>query len=272
MIKIFVLASGRSGTKYLTGIFKNNVKNCVSKHEAYPDMFGKPIYWHQEGKIEEIRKVFLEKKKNISHYNVDVYIETNHAFLKSFYDLAMEFFPDMKSIHLIRNPLKVARSELNRHITLDKIHFPFRYYKGDDGERYFRWALTGRENIFQAVNINTLTPYQKYVLQWIELENRAMKFLEGHKKHNDCYTLSVPKDLNDYHVLEDMFNFLGVGLKNERILMSGRRNKNLIPTIVTDEDRKQFQLVIDSLPDSYLRIFQKEPYTRFEWAKLLLKE
>lgn len=275
MIKIFVLASGRSGTKYLSGLFKHNIKNCVSKHEPQPDMFGKPILWYQQGKIEKIRRSFIRKKKRIDGYTKDVYIETNHAFLKSSSDVAMEFFSDMKLIHLIRNPLKVARSELNRHIWIDQIHmkllYPFSYYKDDNGKKYFRWALTGKENIFQTVDINTLTSYQKYVVQWIEIENRAMKFLETYKKHNDYYTLSVPKDLNDYPVLNDLFNFFQLKQKEKNIIMRGKRNKNKIPTIVSDEDKKQFHEVVNNLPDKYLRIFQKKPYTRFEWVNLLTK-
>ena len=269
MIKIFVLASGRSGTKYLSELFKNNTKNCVSRHEPFPDMFGKPIYWYQQGNIEEIRRQFIRKKKKIDSYNADVYIETNHAFLKSFSDVAMEFFPDMKLIHLIRNPLKVARSELNRHLFLDKIHIPFRYYTGEDGERYFRWSLTGKEDIFQVVGINSLTLYQKYVLSWIEIENRAIRFLEKYKKYDDCYVLSTPKDLNDYRVLEDLFSFFNLKIKKRGIRMHGIRNRNPVSTVVSEEDEKQFREVVNNLPSEYLKIFRKIPYTKFEWVKIL---
>lgn len=272
MIKIFVLASGRSGTKFLSDIFRYNIKNCISKHEPLPDMFGKPIYWYFQGRTEDIRRLFLIKKKRINRYKKNIYLETNHAFLKSFCDVAMEFFPDMKLIHLIRNPLKVAKSETNKHILHEKTHFPLQYYVGDDKEKHFRWALTGLEDIFKAVNINKFTLYQKYVLQWIEIENRAMRFLEKYKKHKDCYTLILPKDLNDHHVLMDLFRFFKLELKRNMIIIRGRRNYNLIPTIVIDEDKRQFREIVSSLPKSYLEIFQKEPYNRVEWIKLLMKE
>ncbi|MEW5804814.1 MAG: hypothetical protein AB1847_22225 [bacterium] len=270
MIKIFVLASGRSGTKYLSSIFKNNVKNCISKHEPYPTMFGIPIYWYQAKKIEEIKKLFIKKKKRITRCKADVYIETNNAFLKSFSDVAVEFFPDLKLIHIIRNPLTVARSQLNRHIRLNKMHFPLRrFYLGDDGRKYFKWTLTGKEDIFRAVTVDSLTPYQYLVLQWIEIENRAMRFLDTYQKHDECYTLFAPEDLNNGMILEDMFRFFGLERKGRSINFGGAKNKNRIPTIVREEDQMQFEEVIGGLPESYLKIFRKEPYTRCTWSKLL---
>jgi len=183
----------------------------------------------------------------------------------------MEFFPEMKLIHLIRNPLEVARSELNRHQWLDNIHFPFRYYTAENGEKYFRWALTGMEDIFQDVKIDSLTPFQQYVVQWIEIENRAMNFLDKYNKHDCCYTLSVDKDLNNPGVLAQLFHFFGLERKTSQIIMRGRRNRNIIPAHVTNEDKRQFREVINHLPSSYLEIFQKKPYTNFEWVKYLTK-
>jgi hypothetical protein len=278
MIKIFVLASGRSGTKFLSGLFKYNVKNCVSKHEpVIPDMFGKPTYWYQRGETDKIRDLFLVKRDRINRYKTDVYIETNHAFLKSFSDVAMEFFPDMKLIHLVRNPFKVARSELNRESWINdgpvKAIFPtYRYYRASDGKKYFRWALTGNEEIFKEVKLKQLTPYQKYVVQWVEIENRAISFLDIYNKNDDCFTLSVPKELNDPKVLKKMFDFFDLELKGEDIVIKGDENKIKIATVVSNKDEEEFKQVINALPDKYLKIFRKEPYTRFEWADLLKKK
>lgn len=272
MIKIFVLASGRSGTQYLSSLFQDNVKNCVSRHEPYPSMFGKPIYWYQEKKFDDIRRLFAIKQRRISRCRADVYLETNNAFLKSFSDIAMEFFPDLKLIHIIRNPLEVARSQLNRHIWLNKIRLPLRrYYRGDDGKKYFRWTLTGKEDIFQSVTLDALTPYQYLVLQWIEIENRAIRFLDTYNKHSECYTLMAPGDLNNGEVIGNLFRFFGLERKDGRINFRGKKNGNKIPTVVSEEDLRQFRQVIGSLPDSCLRIFRNAPYTGCEWAKLLVE-
>ena len=126
-----------------------------------------------------------------------VYVETSHAFLKSWSDLAAEMFPQLKLVHLVRDPLKVAKSEANRHAWLDWFHFPLRNYRGGDGRHYPRWALTTLEPIYQPLAEQPLTLFQRYVVQWIEIENRAMRFLEKFDKYTDCITLQSPHDLND---------------------------------------------------------------------------
>jgi hypothetical protein len=268
MLKIFALANGRSGTKYLSELFKYNVKDCISKHEPFPDMFGKPIYWYQQGNIKEIQRLFTWKKNRIEKYNASVYIETNHAFLKSFCEIAIDTYPDLKLIHLIRDPIKTAKSELNRHVTISKLHIPFSYTKGHNKNKYSRYALSGNEDIYKSVD-NNISLFQKYVLQWIEVENRAMKFLDKYKKHDDCFTMHSPKEFNDVKKLEKMFKFFNLELKNKEILMKGKKNKNVKRTIITSEDKKQFEEIINMLPSDYLRNFQKEPYSRFEWASML---
>jgi hypothetical protein len=276
MKKIFTLANGRSGTKFLSEIFKSNVKNCVSKHEPTPSLFGEPIYWYNQGKTEEIKKLFIEKKKKIERYNKDVYIETNHAFLKSFSDVAMEFFSDMKLIHLIRNPLKAAKSEINRKNLLFTlplyIILPIpRFYIGDDGKKYFKWSLTGNEEIFRDFTGTSISHYQWYVIQWIEIENRAVNFLNKYNKHNDCYILNSPRDLNDPDEIKNLFDFMEVELKNENIIIRGKKNKNKVPTAITEEEKRQFQEAINLLSDKYLKIFREKPYKNFEWTNLLRK-
>jgi len=93
--------------------------------------------------------------------------------------------------------------------------------------------------------------------------------LDKYNKHDDCFTMQSPKDFNDYNKLERLFKFFNLELKSEKILIKGKKNKNVKPTIITDEDKKQFEEIINRLPIEYLRIFQKEPYNRFEWASTL---
>ncbi|MDH7517684.1 MAG: hypothetical protein QHH19_05010 [Candidatus Thermoplasmatota archaeon] len=268
---IFCLTTARSGTEYLTYLFRNNIKNCVSKHEPIPTMFGKPIYWYYEGKTDEIRKVFKKKVEKIYGYNTKVYVETNHAFLLSFSDVAMEFFPEMKLIHLIRDPLKMAKSGLNRFKQIRKYHFPC-YYKGDDGRKYFKWILTGKEDIFKNFNYDWKTIYylkderkifEFLILYWIELENRAIAFLDKYKKHNDCYTLQVPEDLNDVKTLKDMFDFFELELKQEYIDLRGRKHKGAKPTIVTKDDKNQLDEILKKNTTKIFTNISKETLCRF---------
>ncbi len=274
MMKIFVMASGRSGTKYLSDLFQHNVERCVAKHEPYLGMFGKPIYWYQQGDVDRIKQHFSFKKKLITRYRADVYIETNHAFLKSFADVALEAFPDAKLIHLIRNPLEVAKSQYHRPVWIgepDSLWFRlFHTYMGEDNKRYLDWTLTGKEQIFKDISLD-LTRYQLLLVQWIELENRAMSLLETYHKHHDCFTLETPKDLNDEERLTKMFSFLGITLKQNRIILQGKKNTAKTPTQITTQDTKQLQELIDHIPTRYLKIFCQDPYKSVEWGPLLQK-
>ena len=118
-LTIFTLTSARSGTLYLRSLFQNNVLDCVCRHEPFfdwgnPTLFGPAIYDAHAGRLDRIRARLARKRDYISRLRTGVYLESSHAFLKSAYVAAMEFFPDMRLIHLIRDPLMVAKSEAVR--------------------------------------------------------------------------------------------------------------------------------------------------------------
>jgi hypothetical protein len=65
--------------------------------------------------------------------------------------------------------------------------------------------------------------------------------------------------------VEALFDFLGVKLHQPQAILAGRQNKNWRPTVITDEDRRQFGEVVREIPASYLDIFRREPYTSLPW-------
>jgi hypothetical protein len=265
---IFALSSGRSGTHFLYELIHRNAWDCVARHEPYgwnPSMFGRPIYDHAVGERAYTRRLLERKKKVIERCGANVYVETSHAFLKSWYDLAPEYFQKLKLVHLVREPLKVAKSEAYREELLNWLHLPLRNYRGGDGRKYFRWALTGKEPIFQHFEAEKLTRLQWYVIQWIEIENRAMRFLDQFGKHADCFTLHSPVELNDPARVQALFDFLSLKLRQPQPILAGRQNKNWKPTVITDEDRRQVNEVVREIPANYLDIFRREPYASLPW-------
>ena len=268
---IFTLAEARSGTLYLRNLFRLNARDCACRHETFfdfgnPTMFGPAIYDAYAGRIAKIRARLEKKRCYIEKLPGSVYSESSHSFLKSAWVAALEFFPNLRLIHLVRNPLKVAASEAYREMWRRRVHAPFHFYTGDDGKRHFAWALTGNEEIFQNFAGRRLTLFQWYLVQWIEIENRAMNFLEKNQLHNRCFTLDSPHDLNDAVKIREMFDFLQIETKRPQIIFGGRKNKSIgyLPAPAGNEDDLQY--ILEYLPERYLRIFQSKPYCDFSWG------
>jgi hypothetical protein len=275
MKTVFALTGGRSGTLFLSSVLRRNVRDCLVFHEPYldrgnPAMFGRAIYEHETGDLEAVRRRLRKKQERVSRGAPRSYVETSHAFLKSYWDLATEFFPDLLVVHLVRDPLAVARSEANREAWLDAWHIPFRRYRAGDGKDYLTWALTGLEPIFRTFEGNGLSRFQWYVVQWIEIENRAMRFLDRFGKASSCFTLDCPGDLNDPARLRALIDFLGLSPSRDEMLVAGARNRNPgRPTVLGRTEEEEFRQVIALLPREHLEIFTREPYARMPWAHRL---
>ena len=277
MKTVFALATGRSGTRFLSHLLRNNIKNAVCRHEPYfdwgnPSMFGPPIYAHTHGQLQVVRELLTKKSRYVGRLRTDTYVETSHAFLKSYFSLCSEFFEESKFVHLIRHPLKTARSETNRELWIDSIHFPWRKYRAGDGRKFFYWSLTGDEPIYQAVGLEQLSLFQHYVIQWIEIENRAMRFLDEFDKHADCVTLQSPGELNDPKCVREAIQHLGLELLDDEVKIEGKQNRTPgAKTTITNQEEDEFREVVDRMPPEFLEVFTRGPYADQEWADWLRK-
>ena len=271
---IFTLAEARSGTLYLRNLFHLNARNCDCRHETFfdfgnPTMFGPAIYDAYAGRFGKIRARLEKKRDYIQKLSGHAYIESSHAFLKSSFVAAIDFFPDLQLIHLVRDPLKVAASEAYREDWRRRLHAPFHFYRGDDGRRHFAWALTGNEEIFRHFANDKLTLFQWYFIQWIEIENRAINFLNKHHLHNRCFTLDSPGDLNNAEKIREMFGALGVETKQPQIVFGGRKNKSIGYSPSTTDCESELKFILEQMPERYLKIFETRPYCDFKWITRL---
>jgi len=110
---VFCATTGRSGTGALAELFAG-LPGCAAEHEAAPIMNGPVMIADNEGRPELADRVYRVRKAfNIRHVAGDrpVYVETNHAFIKSFWRRALDDFGErLRVIHLRRHPFHVARS------------------------------------------------------------------------------------------------------------------------------------------------------------------
>jgi hypothetical protein len=173
----------------------------------------------------------------------------------------------------VRNPLKSCASQAERERFIHRYKLPFRYYRGSNGRRYFTWRLTGDEPIYQHFDRGGLTLFQDFFIQWIEIENRAQRFLDRYAKRADCFLLHTPTDLNDAAKIGAMFDFLDMRLKQPQVVLRGERNHTPGSRRLADDPlAAEARQVVDRLPDEYLAIFRQPPYADFPWISLLHKE
>ncbi|SEL26187.1 hypothetical protein [Nitrosovibrio tenuis] len=266
-LTIFTLASGRSGTSYLADFFVKNVQQCYSTHEPYfvpgnPVLFGKPIDWNTRQNDKALLPVLERKCRFIANCKAPVYFESNHAFLKSFNRHAGVLLNNAGFIHLVRHPAKVAKSELLRERLIRKIHLPFANYTGDTGERYFRWALTGNEEIFRYYAGHTLSRFQFYLLQWIEIEYRAMRLIQQNRWQDRVFFIDVDTQLKEEAVLRQLLDFFNLRHK-PRFSMDLHRNTTpfMGPTVITPQDELEVRWIFQNLPVAYKVMLKGEPYS-----------
>ena len=271
---LFTLASGRSGTSYLADFFAKNITQCYSTHEPYftpgnPTLFGQPIAWNTLHNDCALLPVLERKCRFIASRREPFYFESNHAFLKAFNRHAGALLNNPGFIHLVRNPLLVAKSEFVREQMIRKVHLPFADYTSDTGERLFRWALTGQEDLFQHYPPTLNRPvsrFQFYVLQWLEIEHRAMQLIRDNHWQDRVFFIDVDVDLKREAVLRNMVDFFGLPYMPV-FNLDLRRNKTpfIGPTLITEQDKLEFQAVVRNLPGSYKKLLQDKPYRDCSW-------
>jgi hypothetical protein len=266
---LFSLANIRTGSGFLARFFAVNARDCTSRHEPWPDMFGPAVLARTSGQLDTVETLFSRKAARIDERRH--YCETSHAFLKSFAEAAVARWPGLKLIHPVRDPREVARSAANRRASARLLPRWYTTYRGSDGGRYWRWALSGTEELFGAVGPEPLTMFQWYVVEWIEIENRAMRLLDKYGKHGDCFGLDVPTDLSSQERMRALLAFAGMEPRHDPLVLRLGRNGNFVRTRPGERDQQEFAEVVARVPRCYREIFARPAYARHAWARLLVE-
>jgi hypothetical protein len=271
---IFTSTTGRSGTRYLANLINTNALNATAEHDPYPRGYGKPIYWYENGETDRLRRLVihklkrLERGKNRNIYNKpilrgffgrknsqtrlnlpfnkifrgfvptvdikDIYLESTHAFLKSYAEMMISIKPDISLIHLTRDPLEVAKSFFNR----SSIPGPNNPYLLDPDFKNNKIKIS-----------KDLTDFQKCLWYWFESEIRHSIFLEKYDiKH--VYDIDL-NELNKKESVKKLFNEFGI--KYNDILLDVNRNENINPTKITDKDLSEASELISLIPEDILK-------------------
>lgn len=120
---IFCINSGRTGSQYLAKLL-GTARHVTSFHEPEPRMNGEPLHL--------VNKLALKESYNLRKTKVEalrqtlgrlpagqIYCETSHMFIKTFYDVVMDEFSNVEVIVLRRELALVLKSFLDLDYFVD---------------------------------------------------------------------------------------------------------------------------------------------------------
>ena len=213
---VFVLSTGRSGTKLLTNIFETAVNTRVF-HQPYPELtyYSGYAYRNYRAEHEKLKAII-----DVARYELirdcfilgERYIETNNRITFFAWQLA-ELFPRARFIHLVREPVKYIESGYSRD-----------WYSGEklmDEGRPVPGLGTG-------ISWESFDQVQKITWLWIVTNRFISDFTE---KYKDRVFLLKSEDLYaSPRKIREMYDFLGMPFNHgEKITKLIRQPVNVQP-------------------------------------------
>jgi hypothetical protein len=197
---------------------------------------GKALAWHDNDENEPLRHLAEKRLKRIQRLcqknKTKHYFEASKFFIRSYCDATFELIPDMGVLLLRRDPLLNARSFCNRG----------KDFRLDGVMPDFRKACLPME-------ISSLSRFQLYLWQWVEIELRYQQFLDDHnvRRHLEFDT----DDLNDPAKVEALFRHFSIELKKPLYVLEPKNtnvSKGREMTSVSVDDLAEFDRFIERLP------------------------
>lgn len=235
---IFCINTGRSGSGYLYKLFKHTENSSV-RHHAKPNGCGQAMRDYFSGETELIKKVTEEKIKKIKKIKTEsnIYIETNHCFIKGFGWLIPEYIPQEKIgvVILTRDIQKIIDSLLrircsplmakgrkwiltpdiknyyteppnwflSTEITYKLFHLLKRPFNSD--RKLYDWL-----NLRSPQIQNLVTKYEKESLEWYINETRELGEVYKKKFPRIKYFSVDLKSLNNFEKVKELFDYFGL--------------------------------------------------------------
>ena len=208
---VFVLSTGRTGTQTLAKLL-NLLDNVFSYHEPSPQLTGisKLSYEHSDNDL--VAKVILEAFISLRmELLTDAlsfgkgYVETSPegTFLAPIIQKAV---PNVKFIHLVRDPRYVIRSAMRRN-----------WYAGNPDDRN---RIVFRTQSQIGENWETFDSFHKNVWLWTETNRWICDFTSSLPETNKLLIRSEDIFSNQQDTFKKLFSFLGNKSPNNRKIKS----------------------------------------------------
>jgi hypothetical protein len=156
---------------------------------------GEALRWVDAGDEEKLRELSARRVARIRRFarkGYRHYLEAGPYFLRTYGHQTYELLPDLRLIKLTRDPLRNAKSFVNREKDIFKNALP----------------PDRPSNILRLEDWQGLSKFQLYLHQWFETELRFLDFLDRHEV-SKVFVLSTP-ELSDPERMHEMFSFFGI--------------------------------------------------------------
>ncbi|MFW5891250.1 MAG: sulfotransferase [bacterium] len=217
---VFVLSTGRVGTKFLTKVISNSEK-INSYHEPTPELIYYARYAYENQSLnEELKRIIDAARLEYILYstiNNKLYFESNNR-ITFFANQLEQLYPKAKFIHIVRHPGAFVRSGIRR-----------KWYSNNQV-----WDMGRIVPFSQDIKWEEMSLISKISWLW----NETNKFVETFKNEIPAYKILTIKseDLFDNHnTINKIFRFIDV--KNP---YSRKEIKNLLNRPVNAQKINEF--------------------------------
>ncbi len=253
---IFASSIGRSGTRYLSNLF-THCTDVPAFHAAEPHCFDQVMIDVNNG----LPHAEVTEKANIIEAIVaerGAYFESTQLFIRVLAETFLDVFPAISVIHLLRDPMEVTSSYMNRK------SYP------SHSDRPWRLPLNLKKSLFEFPL--PLTPIQENLCDWLENELRYMALRPRFEKTMDFQFANIDSAA---HICE-MFAQLDVYHRESDVIHHTRskdldRNANRRKTKISRKIEKQSDELLNRLRDSTFPrdLFRQDCYQNFDFIRRL---
>lgn len=259
---VLVVTTGRSGSAFFASLVNDNAGNAMAEHEPHVVSGNLSTRWFYDGNREALADLARRKLRRLRRGEIlasvpfgetlhpqllrqlgtgriptrpvrEVYVEVDNGALKSWGPAMLEAVPEMRIVHLTRNPLLQAKSAENRG-------------SGPSPDRpYFLWPVWERNLLrLDAALVAGLSKFQLALWYWIEMELRYARFFalapSGPNLEVDV------EELNDAGRVGDILAALGI--RHGEIRLSGGRNSGERQSLLSGRDYEEARAFLGMIP------------------------
>lgn len=216
---VFVVSTGRTGTKFFETFFNNIDQHTFAVHEPQPDLFDLGIEKYREKKsFSDIATFIFQKRdaylRSFCAQRIKRYVECN-PFLSLLLPETKSVFKKAKFIVITRRPETYVKSALNKS-PLDDGAF---YFYGKKDKR-LRLKASDLQNDPYIKDWESFSRMQKIAWYWSACNKILMDFLEKnqasclHIHFEDLFTKEESKKMQ---TVKQMLSFLNINLGDKEI-------------------------------------------------------